>query len=94
MALGPGAPSARPAQIDLATLQARAAAGEPEALNALGNAYANGQGVPQNTAEALKCYKQAADRGFAPALFNLGMMHELGRGVAAGATSANHDEAS
>ena len=70
------------AQVDLAALRAKADQDDPEALNALANAYANGQGVAQNLPEALRLYQRAADRGHAPAQFNLGMMNELGRGVA------------
>ncbi|MDO8544331.1 MAG: LysM peptidoglycan-binding domain-containing protein [Opitutaceae bacterium] len=87
VALGTVSPVVR-AQADLATIRARAEQGEPEALNALGNAYANGAGVPQDFAQALRCYQQAAERGLAPAHFNLGMMHELGRGVAANPAAA------
>ena len=78
-AAGPGAMLG---QTDIESLRTRAAQGEPEALNALGSAYANGQGVPQNHADALSLYQQAADRGLASAWFNLGMSHELGHGVA------------
>ena len=81
LALGHVAPSSR-AQVDIGTIRSRAEQGDPEAINALANAYANGQGVAQNLPEALKLYRQAADRGLAAAQFNLGMMHELGRGVA------------
>lgn len=87
VALGTTQPQLR-AQTDLTAVRARAEQGDPEALNALGNAYANGQGVPQSFAEALRCYQQAADRGLAAAQFNLGMMHELGRGTAPDQTAA------
>ncbi len=70
------------AQVSLDELQASAAAGNVEALNEMGNRFANGQGVARNDQEAIKYYTQAADRSYAPASFNLGMMHELGRGVA------------
>jgi TPR repeat protein/nucleoid-associated protein YgaU len=80
LALGPGG-EAGWAQADLATIRSRAEQGDPEALNALGNAHANGAGVPQDFAGALRLYQRAADRGLAAASFNLGMMHELGRGV-------------
>lgn len=76
------------AQVDLATIRARADQGDPEALNALGNLYANGQGVTRSLPEALRYYRLSADKGFAPALFNLGMMHELGNGVAADIATA------
>jgi len=75
------------AQTDLATLRARAAQGEPEAQNALANAYVSDPGT-QNLAEALRLYQQAADKGLAAAQFNLGMMYELGRGAGADAAAA------
>ena len=40
----------------------------------LGLTYANGRGVPQNNAEAVKWYRLAADQGDAGAQFNLGLM--------------------
>ena len=82
LALGPALPVLR-AQTDPAAVRAFAQAGDPDALNALGNAYANGQGVAQDFAEAVRLYELAAARGHAPALFNLGMMSELGRGAPA-----------
>ena len=67
---------------DLNTLRARAAQGDLEAQNAMGNAYTNALlGAPQDYAEALKWYRLAGDKGFAPAQFNLGLTYELGRGV-------------
>ena len=71
------------AQVDLATVRARAEQGDAEALNVLGNAFSQGQGVPQDLTEAVRLYALAAERGHAPAHFNLGMAYELGRGVAA-----------
>lgn len=76
------------AQSDLATLRAQAEAGDPVALNALGNLYANGQGVTRDDAEALRQYTLSAERSYAPANFNLGMMYELGRGVSTDITRA------
>lgn len=86
LSLGSGLPIARaqaPAAVDPATLRSRAEAGEPDALNALANVFANGSGVPQNLTEAVRLYELAAAKGHAPALFNLGMMSELGRGLPA-----------
>lgn len=81
LALPVGLPPLR-AQVDLATVRARAEQGDAEALNVLGNAFSQGQGVPQDVAEAVRLYALAAERGHAPAHFNLGMAYELGRGVA------------
>ena len=43
--------------------------------------YANGQGVPQDYAEAMKWYRKAADQGDDTAQYNLGLMYYNGRGV-------------
>jgi hypothetical protein len=44
--------------------------------------YADGHGVPQGYAEALKWYRKAADQGNAHAQLNLGKMYVNGQGVA------------
>jgi len=41
----------------------------------------NGQGVPQDVAEAVKWYRLAADQGYAMAQYNLGVMYDNGQGV-------------
>jgi TPR repeat protein len=48
----------------------------------LGWMYANGEGVPKDSAEALKWYRKAADQGYAPAQHTLGLMYAKGEGVA------------
>jgi len=68
-------------EADPAARTKRAYQGEPEALNALANAYANGHGLPQSYDDAIRLYQLAADRGLASAQFNLGLLSELGRGV-------------
>jgi TPR repeat protein len=78
---GPTAPVGGAEGTDIAALKAQAEGGNPEALNALGNAYANGEGVAQDFAASMRCYRAAAAKGYAPAEFNLGMMYELGRGL-------------
>jgi TPR repeat protein len=55
--------------------------GDPVAQTFLGVMYANGQGVPQNSATAVKWYRRAAVQGEAVAQFNLGMMYFFGQGV-------------
>ncbi len=68
----------------LPELRARAEKDDLEAQNTLGNAYANALlGLRQDHVEALKWYRLAADKGFAPAQFNLALAYELGRGVPA-----------
>lgn len=69
---------------DLTQIRARADKSDPEAQNALGNVYANGLlGVKVDPVEAFAWYQKAAQRGYAPAQFNLGLAYEGGRGVAA-----------
>ena len=43
--------------------------------------YANGSGVPQDAAEAVRWYRLAAEQGFARAQNNLGVMYTNGEGV-------------
>jgi TPR repeat protein len=43
--------------------------------------YSNGQGVPQNYAEAMKWFRKAADQGNPRAQHNLGFMYANGEGV-------------
>ena len=43
--------------------------------------YAEGQGVPQNFAEAVSWYRKAADQGLALGQINLGGMYVAGQGV-------------
>ena len=43
--------------------------------------YNEGQGVPQDYAEAANWYRRAAEQGDAPPQFLLGLMYEKGRGV-------------
>ena len=47
----------------------------------LGVMYENGQGVPQDYAEAVRWYRLAADQGYATAQTNLGYMYDNGQGV-------------
>ena len=47
----------------------------------LGVMYANGWGVLENDAEAVRWYRLAADQGNAKAQFNLGGMYDNGLGV-------------
>ncbi len=53
--------------------------GFTEAQNNLGIAYANGQGVPQDYAEATKWFRMAAEQGLAGAQYNLGFAYYNGR---------------
>jgi len=66
------------------SLRVKAMLGSAEAQFNLGNKYDDGQGVPQDFAEAVKWYRMAADQGYAGAqvmLGFLGVMYEKGQGV-------------
>ena len=62
-------------------VRALAEQGVAEAQSALGYAYLEGLGVPQNDAQAAQWYQLAADQGYAAAQFSLGRMYDDGRGV-------------
>jgi X-X-X-Leu-X-X-Gly heptad repeat protein len=47
----------------------------------LGEMYGNGEGVPQNYAEALKWVREAADQGDAQGQYDLGYSYDSGKGV-------------
>ncbi|MYE58441.1 MAG: sel1 repeat family protein, partial [Alphaproteobacteria bacterium] len=51
--------------------------------------FGNGEGVPQDYAEAARWYRRAAEQGIASAQFNLGLVLNNGEGVA----QADADEA-
>ena len=55
--------------------------GEPGAQFTLGFMYDYGQGVQQNTQEAIWWYRNAAEEGIAVAQFSLGEIYEGGRGT-------------
>jgi TPR repeat protein len=65
----------------LARQRDAAAQGDPAAQTALGMRYHNGDGVPQNYAEAIKWYRKAADQGDTDAQILVGQMYYKGEGV-------------
>jgi TPR repeat protein len=67
--------------IDIAELTKNAEAGDPKAQYALGTAYEDGNGLPQNDELAAQWYRKAADQGEAAAQNSLGVLYRLGRGV-------------
>ena len=75
------APGILAGQTDVEALRARAEQGNAPAQRALGFSYANGQGVPQSEAEAVKWWRKAAEQGDAYAQFNLGGAYANGEGV-------------
>ncbi len=64
-----------------AGMVALAESGDQIAQANLGWMYANGRGVEQNDAEAVRWYRKAAEQGYASAQYNLGWMYANGRGV-------------
>jgi TPR repeat protein len=74
-----GAPEGKPP----ADLLARAATGDAQAQNELGEAlYAGKRGAGKSAVEAVRWFRQAAEQNLAPAQSNLGVCYERGDGVA------------
>ena len=69
------------AQAELKSLFASANMGNSDAKTLLGTMYKNGVGVPKDTKEAVRWYKQAADQGNAVAQFHLGLRYKHGNGL-------------
>ena len=69
------------AQDDLDMVRQAADQGDAEAQFNLGIAYAKGQGVLKDEAEAVRWYRLAADQDDARAQHNLGFMYANGQGV-------------
>ena len=76
--------------IALEGLKTKAESGDPDAQQELGVIYRNGEGVPQDYAQAMHWFLLAADRelvrgqnnlGAAAAQYNLGVMYKNGVGV-------------
>ena len=65
----------------LGVLLQMAESGNALTQNTLGVIYAEGEGVPQNYAEAVKWFRRAAEQGDAQAQCNLGLMYGKGIGV-------------
>ena len=63
--------------------------GHASAQYNLGVMYANGEGVPEDDAEAVRWYRMAAEQSHAGAQFNLGVMYAIGSGVLKDATLAH-----
>ena len=62
-------------------LRTAALANDPAAEYELGARYAEGRGIQQNMAEAVRWLERAADAGFAPAQFRLASLNEKGDGL-------------
>jgi len=66
---------------DAKKLIQQASQGFAEAQFNLGMAYYNGDGVPQDYAQAVKWFRLAADQGVASAQYNLALCYMKGEGV-------------
>jgi TPR repeat protein len=62
-------------------LRKSAAAGNTEAMHALGGKYETGNGVRQDYAKAAHWYRMAAERGSPVAMVDVGVMYGRGEGV-------------
>lgn len=62
-------------------LLARAKAGDPSSEFAVGRAYAKGEGVPQDYAQAVLWFRKAAEQGDVKAEYALGVSYYKGLGV-------------
>ena len=71
-----------PSELGPLPLLQAAAQGNSRAQHAIALRYAQGQGTPQNQAEAARWLERAAGAGLAPAQYRLGAMYERGQGVA------------
>lgn len=70
------------------TLMDAATRGDAAAQYEVGLRYANGEGVPQDMAEAAKWFERAAKQGLTAAEYRLATQYEKGRGVAQSDTLA------
>ena len=66
---------------DLTETRRLAEQGDADAQFNLGVMYANGEGVPQDEAEAVRWYRLSADQGNAFAQYDLGFRYAIGLGV-------------
>ena len=66
---------------DFDETKAAADQGLVDAQYNLGLMYDNGEGVPENNAEAIRLYRKAADQGHAKAQSGLALMYAKGEGV-------------
>jgi TPR repeat protein len=73
---------------EVATIRQLAEHGDAGAQSIFGLMYANGVGITENDAEAVKWYRLAAEQGNADAQSNLGVMYFFGSGVSKSAVDA------
>ncbi len=70
-----------PLMIEPAALREAASEGDPLALHAIGERYADGIGIARDMGEAALWFERAAEAGFAPAQYRVANMYEKGNGV-------------
>ena len=70
-----------PSPEEIAEWRAAAGQGEAWAQSNLGQMYDRGDGVPQDSAVAMKWWTKAAEQGYAKAQYNLALMYADGEGV-------------
>lgn len=68
-------------EIEIADLLKKAEAGDARAQTAVGRAYADGNGVPQDFRQARNWYRKAADQGNGEAENEIGILYRTGSGV-------------
>jgi TPR repeat protein len=78
------------ADIDIAALQPKANAGDPEAQFELGVDYRWGLGGKRDEAEAVRWYRKAADQGHAQAQVSLANCYHYGIGAEKDKKKARH----
>lgn len=66
---------------EIADLKRRGRKGDPKAQTELGQCYEHGIGIEENMYLAVKCYRLAAEAGYARAQFYLGRCYFEGNGV-------------
>jgi localization factor PodJL len=70
-----------PASIGDSALRAAALSGDPAAAYEIATRFAEGRGVPKDSAAAARWLERAAKQGLVPAQFRLGGLYEKGIGV-------------
>ena len=66
---------------DFDNCMAQAQQGDADAQFWIGHMYKNGQGVTQDSKQAVKWFRKSAEQGHAKAQYNLGLMYASGKGV-------------
>ncbi|WP_460057669.1 tetratricopeptide repeat protein [Pseudomonas sp. S2_D06] len=66
---------------ELTAIQHRAEQGDAAAQYTLGRRFANGEGVAQDSRQAVAWYRKAAKQGLVDAQYNLGICYDQGIGV-------------